>query len=250
MRPVILLSALILLSCDAPSGPQGFIVQPADSGIGADSLGKDSAAKVDALADAAPEVDAKPRADVGETGGTRLKRRWIVADDGTREAAGLFDSELGVRCSFGVAADGELRCLPTSDDLRVLPLPTSANDPGVFYLDAECTDAVIEDVRAANRNGCQPTIGLRVQLAGDSGLFEPWACGQRQAAWPRHFRISGPVPVASGADVYALAGLGAGKCVPADANPDRAASGLSKYYRVDAEMDAGAFVRGVVAGGE
>lgn len=47
-------------------------------------------------------------------GGTRLKPKAVVSIDGERSVLGWFDTLMNVDCSFRLAMDGELRCLPTN----------------------------------------------------------------------------------------------------------------------------------------
>src|SRR5262245_6603817 len=50
--------------------------------------------------------------------GSRIKARYYAGEDGSRAAAGLWDSQLQVTCFYVTANDGTLRCLPwiSSDD--------------------------------------------------------------------------------------------------------------------------------------
>ncbi len=97
---------------------------------------------------AAPLADAGPSADAGAadgeldaeaapptsgsalpwTSGTRLRAR-VTTVDTARTFAGWHDLMLGVDCSFAVASDGKIRCLP--DDAA-----------SSFYDDVNCTSAV------------------------------------------------------------------------------------------------------------
>jgi hypothetical protein len=73
-----------------------------------------------------------PEAQAAESG-TRLKARWYVGADGTRQwAFNWFDSERNEECSFQPATDGVLRCLPTG---------TAAIY--TYYLDAECSQPAV-----------------------------------------------------------------------------------------------------------
>jgi hypothetical protein len=47
-----------------------------------------------------------------DTDGSRLKIQHYVGSDGSSITAGLFDSALGVSCTYNVATDGSTRCLP------------------------------------------------------------------------------------------------------------------------------------------
>ena len=63
--------------------------------------------------------------------GTRLKRRMMYAEDGAAYFNGWYDAELDRGCGFRIAADGELRCLPSS---------TFAT---AYYRDALCAEPVL-----------------------------------------------------------------------------------------------------------
>lgn len=73
-----------------------------------------------------------PGADSTESG-TRLRRNLIVGEDGSREPVGWYDSQLMTDCSFVLAADGELRCLPMGPEISF----------DMKYLDANCTEPAI-----------------------------------------------------------------------------------------------------------
>lgn len=75
-----------------------------------------------------------PPGDGAAVSGARLRRKYIVGDDGSREPVGWFDSELMTECAFQLAADGERRCLPPQFDLTFT----------IRYLDAACTKPVME----------------------------------------------------------------------------------------------------------
>ncbi len=47
--------------------------------------------------------------------GERLRAVYRSTDDGAREAIGWHDSKLNAACSFAVATDGKMRCLPGDD---------------------------------------------------------------------------------------------------------------------------------------
>ncbi len=73
----------------------------------------------------------------GAISGARLKARYRLGDDGSREyiAGGWFDSQLGGNCSFQRAADGIDRCLPN--------MRTASPYQSIRYLDAACTQEVL-----------------------------------------------------------------------------------------------------------
>lgn len=47
--------------------------------------------------------------------GDRIKARWLVGDDGSRQFLGWWDSELGTECEWLTADDGAHRCLPVTE---------------------------------------------------------------------------------------------------------------------------------------
>lgn len=55
----------------------------------------------------------------GASDGSRLQLHWFRPDSGPEQLTGIFDTELGIVCSFRTAADGALRCLPTTEANRV-----------------------------------------------------------------------------------------------------------------------------------
>ena len=103
-------------------------------------------AHADAGTDAARVADATVDAEVpdaawvpprGVVGGTRLVARYWRAGPDAAVFKALFDTELGVECTFEVAVDGATRCLPSSN-LAFLP---AAGD-GALYADSACTRPV------------------------------------------------------------------------------------------------------------
>jgi hypothetical protein len=47
--------------------------------------------------------------------GDRLRARWYLGQDGARQFAGWYDEKMDLECSFALAGDGVVRCLPMSD---------------------------------------------------------------------------------------------------------------------------------------
>ncbi len=61
----------------------------------------------DVLTDPVPDADAAPMS------GARLKKKYLLGDDGTREdLPGWYDSQRLEDCNFMLASDGKSRCLP------------------------------------------------------------------------------------------------------------------------------------------
>jgi len=62
------------------------------------------------------EAGADPPSDHGweaPVAGTRLAPLFLIADDESRQFIGWFDRVRGEDCSFELAADGQVRCLPS-----------------------------------------------------------------------------------------------------------------------------------------
>jgi hypothetical protein len=83
--------------------------------------------------------------------GSRLKARWYVGDDGSRQQfLNWHDSELQVDCGFTTGRDGTLRCLPTGGGGSVL---------STQYADSSCTQPLFSQ----DPEGCNtaaPAVGL------------------------------------------------------------------------------------------
>jgi hypothetical protein len=73
------------------------------------------------------------------TSGSRLRAAWVVSDDGARQFSGWRDTQRGgEECSFGIAADGVLRCLPLADGIFVNYFGDSACSQRLFVRSAGC----------------------------------------------------------------------------------------------------------------
>ena len=59
-------------------------------------------------------------ADTWYASGSRLKVRFYEYQDGAKQFAGMFDSERGEDCGFGIHADGTYRCMPAGDALALV----------------------------------------------------------------------------------------------------------------------------------
>jgi hypothetical protein len=160
---------------------------------------------LDALTDPVPDA----LADGPNTSGTRLKAKWRVGDDGSREFAGWHDSQLDLDCYFGVAADGVDRCLPYSAGL----LPT-------YYSDAACTKLL--GMAGKPPQGCPtPAIAKHIARSADS-------CG---GAALRIYQVGAQVTPQS---VYMLSGS---NCVAFAIDPS-----TYLWYPILAEVPASSFV--------
>jgi hypothetical protein len=63
--------------------------------------------------------------------GSRLVPLFLMAEDGSREFSGWFDTTRAERCAFAVSGDGLLRCLPVDDTL-----------PSEVFADPGCTEPI------------------------------------------------------------------------------------------------------------
>lgn len=123
---------VVMAACSAASGPQGSTSN--DGGVSGSSggmQGDGSGSILDALTDPTPEANADPT-----QSGTRLKVQYYAAADGSKQTAGMFDSQLNVQCYFGKASDGKIRCLPIPSSSAVTATT------GGFYADANCSQAL------------------------------------------------------------------------------------------------------------
>jgi hypothetical protein len=118
---------------------------------------------------------------VSAISGSRLKAYWATAADGSQQFMFLWrDTQLNIDCSFGMASDGQYRCLPTA---MLAP----------YFSDSSCTVRVGYDlcattnhpgyisVSAAAASSCSaastPTLYVRgAQYSGNVYSGTPSAC--------------------------------------------------------------------------
>lgn len=224
MRTLFVLT-LSIVACDPSAhGPRAVAVAPADAVFNADAAHFDAPSPPDA---------ASAAADAGHAAGSRIKPVWLVSDDGAREHVGWFDSDLGVRCEFESAADGETRCVPSDRDPAVVRGEDGIAAVRGIFSDPGCVDRVV----AAAWRTCAPVV-LR-----DAGAVPASAdCGRPLGSPDRIFMLRGLADVQDGAPLYAW--TAGGSCEQADG----AASGA--YYRVGDEVSASELVRAAVEIGE
>jgi hypothetical protein len=153
---------------------------------------------LDALMNPVPPAMADP------TNGQRLKATYRQGEDGSKEfVAGVwFDSGRNENCSFALASDGKLRCLPNGQATSV-------------YADSQCTTAIV--MGPAGCTAPSYAIGMDNTTCGTGGAHV--------------YKIGA---AAAPTTVYASA---QGQCF--SAGP--AATGYS-YYSVGAEIPASSFV--------
>ncbi|MEO6418420.1 MAG: hypothetical protein ABIP39_03390 [Polyangiaceae bacterium] len=84
---------------------------------------------------------APPGVAPGIVNGSRLRARVYAMEGGSHVFRGWYDPIIGTACTFALASDGALRCLPSNDVAQV----------EVVFADEDCTHAL-----AANRRVCAP----------------------------------------------------------------------------------------------
>lgn len=142
----------------------------------------------------------------GAASGSRLKAKWLTAEDGARQFQGFHDSARGEDCSFLTATDGQRRCLPQG---------LSVN-PNVFT-DTACTKPL-----AYGAKGC-----AAIQTATFAGSY----C----AAGDTKYAVHSVGKRFTGASLYTKSGTG---CSASSAD------GWSAHdlYVLGAEIDPSEFV--------
>jgi hypothetical protein len=132
----------------ATSGAPG--TSSGSPGTGGTAAGMGGAGGMSSMMHPVPPAMADP------TDGSRLKAEYRIADDGSKESiSGVwFDSMRNETCSFGTAADGTDRCLPTG-----------AVAAALSYSDTNCTMQVVSVV-----SGCAqpPYIAVPVAVSATS----------------------------------------------------------------------------------
>jgi hypothetical protein len=83
-------------------------------------------------------------------GGTRIRPRYFVLDDGSKVLFDLFDLTLGTSCTLRKDADGVVRCLPYRTLLAGYR----------YFSDASCTTAMALDVVVPVETRCSPATHL------------------------------------------------------------------------------------------
>lgn len=93
------------------------------------------------------------------TAGSRLKSRYYVADDGSRQWIGWHDTQLDVDCGFALASDGKTRCMPTS-----------VGSVSGSFADSSCSQPL-----AAALGGCSvPKLAVQIDTANASCSGVPY----------------------------------------------------------------------------
>jgi hypothetical protein len=95
---------------------RGVVLLAGLAGVGLPSAcGGDSDSNADGGPDADPDGGDPNSLDCEARSGTRIRQVYREHSDGSQEFLRLFDKELGETCSYGLAADGSLRCIPVAD---------------------------------------------------------------------------------------------------------------------------------------
>ena len=91
-------------------------------------------------------------------GARLIERRYAIAD-GYGYRISLYDTELGTDCTFGLASDGELRCLPVAGPgMRI---------SGAYFTDRSCRIPLVSDAQGCpsefvssseSPDGCSPAL--------------------------------------------------------------------------------------------
>lgn len=122
------------------------------SGSSGGSTGDDSGGTsfLDALTDPVPAA----QADTTQSG-SRLKAKYYVGSDGSKQFIGWHDSMLNVDCAFVLASDGTTRCMPYYPEAALI---------ATYFSDSGCTQAL-----ALVATGCTPPIYGSQSQAGMGG---------------------------------------------------------------------------------
>ncbi len=140
----------------------------------------------DDLTDPVPAADAATA-----TSGTRLRARYHVGDDGSKQFVGWRDTERDEDCSFQTAEDGKLRCLPStggsvqyfsdsgcSEVVALVPATEACPEPGVAgYLGETSADCGAGRRKALFKVGSESDPKALYAYAGD-GCVETTIAGE------------------------------------------------------------------------
>lgn len=161
----------------------------------------------DALTDPVPNASADP------VSGSRLKAKYRLADDGSKEyiAGNWYDSQRQEDCGFQPSADGTQRCLPTATGLQP------------YYIDAACSQQLAQ---VYNNPACSAQVPKYASIYGYT---------QDTCAYFVHVYSVGPQ--VTPADVYLLNGANCLKTAP---------SAIYTYYSLGAEIPPTSFVGSTV----
>lgn len=152
IRVVLIAMGMVgLVGCGGQEGPQGPAGEPGATG----PAGKEGAKG--ATGATGPMGPAGPAGPGVAVSGSRLKARTRTGEDGSKAFEGWYDSQLDTMCSYGTAADGKERCLPTVE--------TAGQ---ILYTDPQCATPVFVSTQAcatgyfrrAQQDGCPAPVDV------------------------------------------------------------------------------------------
>lgn len=211
----VVVHLVVVMACSAAGGgrtetdPGGNRLDAAQADAADDPAAADIKGEPDA-ASALPSLPMPIAEAKANESGTRLKARWYVGADGSRQFVNWYDSELGTECYFQDSGDGVLRCLPI---VRA----------SVHYTDETCSRLLFSSVTSAC--GETPlTIGaVPVKVSG--------ACAPQY----KYYKPSAKtVPT----QVFALSGS---ECIAQEIDPKLT------YWTAGAALPVSSFVAGEIA---
>ena len=197
MQPSALLRGVVLLAGLAGAG------LPA-------ACGGDSDSNADGGPGDDPDAGDPNALDCDGRSGTRIKQVVREHSDGSRQVLRLFDSELMETCSYGLAADSSLRCIPIADGS-----PFAAGT--VMYTTPGCAAADRIAQLAAAIGDPAPTHMQQVVSGGSSDGCAPVTY---------NYQLGNPVVLAPETTIYRK---DADQCVGVTA-------GSNPYYEIAAEV--------------
>ncbi len=108
-----------------------------------DSGGSNGSAGLGSVIDAMADALTDPVADAAaqSVSGSRLKARYWVGEDGSKQFAGWYDSQREEACSFQDYGDGVPRCRPSSGAFASYFLDSGCTVPLFNVYDTECSTA-------------------------------------------------------------------------------------------------------------
>lgn len=114
-------------------------------------------------------------------GGSRLKARYYETSDGTATFIGWRDSQIAMTCSFGVAADGKLRCLPFGEGIQ---------SAGFYFKDAACTQKIATVYKGGRCPPAAPRYANEYDNAQCPSRVHFYSVGAKLATTTAYYRDS------------------------------------------------------------
>lgn len=141
---------VIMAACSAGSGPGLTLSNDGGTTSSSSSGGDGSGGVLDALTDPVGSAKADPT-----QSGTRLKVKYYAGSDGSQQVSLMHDSQRNEDCSFQLAADGNIRCLPSGAEAYVYFADSGCSQHLAIVVNSSCTTP--------------PTYGLTYDTATCSG---------------------------------------------------------------------------------